>query len=85
MAETKAEQDDELDRLATEIFEQQVRPRLHPEDAHKFLAIDLKTGDFQVDEDDYTAVMSLRARHPDGEIWLMQSDGSPAFFMGLSA
>jgi hypothetical protein len=54
---------EELERLAKEVYDHRVRPRLRPEDEYK-------TGDFEVDANDYTAVMQLRGRNPSAEIWL---------------
>ena len=68
---------EELDRLGGEIFDQRIRPTLRPEDHGKFVAIDVRTGQFDIDEDDYTAVMRLRSRLPDAEIWL-ERVGQPA-------
>jgi hypothetical protein len=61
---------EELERLAKEVYDHRVRPRLRPEDEYKFVAIDVETGDFEVDANDYTAVMQLRGRNPSAEIWL---------------
>jgi hypothetical protein len=73
---------DELARRAVEVFQLHIRPRLQPSDEGKFLAIHLDSGEFEIDEDDYAAVTLLRERCPAGEVWLMQTDGSPAYFMG---
>lgn len=64
---------DELARLAGSIFDSQIRPVLRPEDDGKFVAIDVETGAYEIDEDDYTAVMRLRARQPDADMWLMRA------------
>ena len=40
-------------------FDRQVRPALRPEDNDKFVAIDIDTGDYELDEDDYAAVTRL--------------------------
>ena len=61
---------DECARLGTETFDRLVRPLLRPEDDGKFVAIDIDTGDYEIDEDDYTAIMRLSARCPAAEIWL---------------
>ena len=61
---------DEMARLGPEIYDRQVRPKLGPGDDNKIVALDVDTGDFEVNADDYTAVMRLRARNPDAEIWL---------------
>ena len=70
---------DERDRLATETFDRRVRPLLRPEDDGKFVAIDIDTGDYEIDEDDYTAVMRLRTRNPGAEIWL-ECAGQPTAY-----
>jgi hypothetical protein len=46
---------------------------LRPEDHGKFVAIDVVTGDYETDEDDYIAVMRLRSRLPSADIWLMRA------------
>ena len=45
-----------LAHLGGIIYERQVRPVLHPEDNGRFVAIDIETGDYEMDEDDYAAV-----------------------------
>jgi hypothetical protein len=70
---------DELKRLAQGIYDRQVRPVLKPEDDGKFVAMDVDTGDYVVDRDDYTAVMSLRARQPAADMWLMRAGHRTTF------
>lgn len=70
---------EELTRLGSEVFERRVRPVLRPDDADKFFAVDVDTGDFEINEDDYTAVMGLRARRPSADIWLGRV-GHPAAY-----
>jgi hypothetical protein len=54
----------ELARLGSEVFERRVRPMLRPEDDGKFIAVDIQTGEYELDEDDYAAVSRLRGRIP---------------------
>jgi hypothetical protein len=61
---------EELGRLGAEAFDRHVRPTLRPEDDGKFVAIDVVTGDHEIDADDYAAVTRLRARQPSAEVWL---------------
>lgn len=61
---------EELALLGSEVFDRQVRPALRPEDDGKFVAIDIGTGDHEIDEDDYAAVTRLRTRRPLAEVWL---------------
>lgn len=73
---------DELAALGGEIFERQVKPALRPEDHGKFVAIDVESGEYEIDEDDYTAVTRLRSRKPAADIWLMRA-GYPAAYQIL--
>jgi hypothetical protein len=70
---------DDLARLAEEVFERRVRPTLGPGDVDRFLALDVDSGEHEIDEDDYAAVMRLRGRCPSAEIWLMRV-GHPAAY-----
>jgi hypothetical protein len=73
---------DELARLGGEIFERRVRTALRPEDNGKFVAIDVETGEFEADEDDYAAVVRLRSRQPAADIWLMRAGFPAAYRIG---
>lgn len=80
MPDTQADRTpEELARLWAEAFDRFVRPTLRPEDDGKFVAIDVQTGDHEIDEDDYAAVMRLKARCPSAEIWLARV-GQPAAY-----
>ena len=70
---------EELARLGSDIFERRVRPMLRPEEDGKFVALDVRTGDYEVDVDDYAAVSRLRARNPAAEAWLSRI-GQPAAY-----
>ena len=64
---------DQLARLGGDIFDRQIRPALRPEDNGKFVAIDVETANYEIDEDDYAAVMRLRSRKPEADVWLMRA------------
>jgi hypothetical protein len=64
----------ELARLGTEVFDRRVRPALRPDDDGKFVAIDVDSGEYEIDPDDYTAVTRLRARVPAADVWLARAD-----------
>src|SRR5882672_7500 len=68
---------DELARLGGDIFDRQIRPALRPEDDGKFVAIDVETCDYEMDDDDYAAVARMRSRNPAADVWLMRA-GYPA-------
>lgn len=70
---------EEIARLGAEAFGRHVQPALRPEDDGKFVAIDIGTGDYELDADDYAAVMRLRQRRPSAEVWL-ERVGQPAAY-----
>ena len=72
---------DEIARLGQEAFERCVRPALRSEDAGKFVAIDIRTDAYDIAATSYDAISQLRDRSPDGEVFVMRTDGSPAVRM----
>ncbi|HWG43681.1 MAG TPA: hypothetical protein VN688_12915 [Gemmataceae bacterium] len=74
---------DELAALGGSIFDRQVRPALRPGDDGKFVAIDVGSGDYEMDEDDYAAVARLRSRKPAADIWLMRAGYPTTYRMGM--
>lgn len=62
----------ERKRLGEGVFYRLIEPTLKPEDDGKFVAIEVRSGDFEMNEDDTTAVTQVLSRHPDGEVWIMR-------------
>lgn len=73
---------EDLARRGNAIFDARVRDSLRPEDEGKFVAVDVTTGDFEVDDDDFAAVARLRARKASADIWLTRAGQSAAYRMG---
>ena len=73
----------EVARIGTEIYERCVRPLLKPDDHGKFVAIDIASEEYEIDTDDYAAVMRLRGRMPNAEMWLMRAGYPAAYKLGL--
>jgi hypothetical protein len=72
---------EELARRGSEAFATQVGPALSPQDAGKYVAIDVDSGDFELDTDDYAAVARLRQRRPHAQIWLERVGQPTAYLM----
>jgi hypothetical protein len=68
---------EELARRGEDTFTRRVLPTLRPEDEGKFVAIDVESGTFEVDEDDHAAVSRLHLRVPGAQVWLVRA-GHPA-------
>jgi hypothetical protein len=60
---------EEMARRGTEIYEQQLRPRLAAGNKGRYLAIDIETGDFELADTGMDASDRLIARKPDAQIW----------------
>jgi hypothetical protein len=54
------------------IYERDIRPHLGAGDDGKFVAIDIETGAYEIDRDDYTATERLLSRHPHAQMWLLR-------------
>jgi hypothetical protein len=68
---------EEFARRGDAIYEREIRPKLRPEDNDKYVAIDIETGEYEINPDDYTATESLIARNPDAQVWVVRV-GHPA-------
>lgn len=75
----------DIGRLGREAFDRLVRPKLRPEDDGKFIAIDVDSGDYDIDPDDYTANMRLLARRPAARVWLMRAGHATTYKIRLAA
>jgi hypothetical protein len=85
MSATRSVNDAEaFSRRGTEIFERDVRPRLRPGDDDKFVAIDIESGEFELDCDDYAATERLLARVPRAKIWIARVGQKVAYRIGGS-
>ncbi len=70
---------EEIAQLGEDIYERRVQPLLQPDDSDKFVAIDVATEEYEIDESDYGAITRLLARLPAAEVWLARH-GSPSAY-----
>lgn len=61
---------EEFMRRGNELFDNRIRAKVEGEEPEKFVAIDIESGDYEVDSDEVVASDRLFARHPDAQIWL---------------
>jgi hypothetical protein len=73
----------EYARRGKEMYDRNVKPTLLPEDHNKFVAIDIESGVFEIDPDDFTASESLLARCPDAQIWIERAGHRAAYRFGF--
>ncbi len=67
----------QIERRGEEIYERGIRARVEPEHRGKFLAVDIETGDYEIDRDELAALDRLRSRHAEGARHLIRI-GYPA-------
>jgi hypothetical protein len=63
---------EEFAQRGDKIYETQVRPHVEAGNHGKIVAIDLETGDFEVDSSEIAACDRLEARHPNAQIWIVR-------------
>ena len=73
---------EEFARRGDEIYERDIRPQVEATHAGEFVAIDIETGAYELDKDDYTATERLLARQPDAQIWLLRVGHPATYRMG---
>ena len=63
---------EEFARRGDAIYDNDIRPHLKTEDEGKFVAVDIVTGAYEIDEDELGAGKRLRARLPEAQIWMVR-------------
>ena len=56
--------DSEICTRGEKIYREQIRPTLTEADIGKFVTIDINSGDYEIDADDISGGLALRARTP---------------------
>lgn len=73
---------DEFARRGQSIYERDICPHLTAEDENKFVAIDIETGAYEIDRDDYTATERLLRHRSTAQIWLRRVGHRTAYRIG---
>jgi len=63
---------EDLARRGQEYYDRHLRDRLEPEHTGKFLAPEVETGDYEMDESEVAASERVRARHPDSLFYILR-------------
>jgi hypothetical protein len=61
---------EEFARRGDEIYNRHITPLLERSDNGRFVAIDIETGEYEVDSDEMAASDRLMGRVPNAQIWL---------------
>jgi hypothetical protein len=63
---------EEFAQRGDEIYQSQVRSQVEANNHGKIVAIDLETGDFEVDASEIVACNRLELSHPEAQIWIVR-------------
>jgi len=63
---------EEFAQRGDDLYENQIKSQIEAGNNGKVVAIDLETGDFEVDKSEIAACDRLEARHPDAQIWIVR-------------
>ena len=74
----------EFARRGDELYDKAIRASVEPRDNGKFVAIDIETGQFEVDANELDACDRLRARIPEAQTWLRRIGSHYAHRFGAS-
>ncbi len=73
---------EETARRGQELYERAVRPLVESTHSGEYAAIDIETGIYELDKDDYSATEKLLSRQPGAEIWLVRVGCASAYRIG---
>ena len=73
---------EETARLGLEIYERDIRPAAEATHRSEYAAIDIETGIYETDPDDFTATEKLLARQPNAQIWLVRIGYAATYRIG---
>jgi hypothetical protein len=79
MSGTQTSEAEEFAKRGEEIYERDILPRLGPDDQGKAVAIEVETGDYEIDRNEVVAAHRLRERHPTAVFWFRRV-GSRYFY-----
>ncbi|MBI2172025.1 MAG: hypothetical protein HYU30_08430 [Chloroflexi bacterium] len=63
---------EEFSRRGEEFYDRKVRPHIVEGDKGKFVAIDIETGDYEIDADELAASDRLLEHHHNAQVWLIR-------------
>ncbi len=73
---------EEVGRLGRQLYEREIRPKVEPEHRGKFLVVDIRTGDYEIADDDLTASDRALAKHPDAVLYGVRIGAPVSYRLG---
>jgi molybdopterin biosynthesis enzyme len=76
---------DEIVERGQALYDRAIRDRLDASLRGKFLALDIETGDYEIDADERAALKRALAKHPDAALYLLRIGYPTAYRLGRRA
>lgn len=67
------------------LFEREISSQLDASARGKFLALDIETGEFEIDADEKAALKRAQAKHPNAALYLVRIGHPTAYRLGRKA
>jgi hypothetical protein len=67
------------------LYDRDIRDRLDASARGKFLALDIETGEYEIDADERAALKRARAKRPDAALYLLRIGRPTAYRLGRKA
>ena len=64
------------------IYQEKIRPLVHPSKKGKFVVVDVKSGDYEIDDEDIVATLRLRERRPEAMTFAVKVGYRCAYSIG---
>ena len=73
---------DEIVRRGEELYERDIRPKVEPDHHGCFLALDIETGEYEIDSQDILAIQRAKAKRPDAALYIVRVGYRSAYKLG---
>ncbi len=72
----------EIVRRGQALYEQQLCAQVAADNMGKFLALDIETGEYEIDTDERAALTRAKAKRPDAPLYLLRIGSPTAYRLG---
>ncbi len=73
---------DEVCDRGEQIYEEQIKPLVEPQENGKFIVIDVESGDYEIDDEEIDASQRLKERRPDSIRFLARVGCKATYHLG---
>jgi hypothetical protein len=73
---------EEIAQRGQRLYEQKIQSQLAESETGKFLALDIETGQYEIDADELAALKRAKAKNPDAALYLIRVGSETAYKLG---